>query len=111
MKLRVDATAVLLASCVLHPLCAQQEQLKPENFNNFPIPTKGTEKDPKLVYELQQPSGSKTTITTSERETSMVVVAGAAVAVTLIAAVSACILSGQLDITKTVAAWRGNDQR
>ena len=110
MKMRLIVTPLLIGSFLLQPLCIVAEQPNPEDFNNFPIPTKGAEKDPKLVYEKENNDGSKTKITTSERETSMLVFGGVAVGLTLIAVVGVCIWNDKIDLTAiSRAVYGGND--
>ncbi len=110
MKMRLIATPLLIGSFLLQPHTVVAEQPKAEDFTNFPIPTKGTEQDPKLVYEKENNDGSKTKITTSERETSMLVFGGVAVGLTLIAVVGTCIWSGKINLSEiSRAVYGGND--
>ncbi len=105
-------SAALMSGFLLQPLCAAADQPKPEDFTNFPIPTKGAEKDPKLVYETEDKDGNKAKVSTSERETSMLVFGGVAVGVTLIAVVGACIWNGKIPLGEiSRAIWRSDDSR
>ncbi len=109
MKMRLIVTTLLIGSFLLQSLYAATDQPKPEDFTNFPMPTKGTEQDPRLTYENEDKDGNKVKISTSERETSMLVFGGVAVGVTLIAVVGACIWSGKIDLTAISRAKWGSD--
>ena len=110
MKMRLIATSLLIGNFLLHSLSIVAQQPKPEDFTNFPIPTKGTEQDPKFTYETEDRDGNKAKVTTSERETSMLVFGGVAIGLTLIAVVGAGILSGKIDLTAiSRAAGRCDD--
>lgn len=103
---------ILLLLCVTSflPAFSPAAHSVPEDFAQFPLPKKGAEENPKLVYEKEDINGNKVKITTSEHETNMLMCAGFALGATIVVLTSAAVFTGKIDVNALIRSIYGSDK-